>query len=74
MFKNTREVLDKMQSMYDQYCTCFKLSEEEADLWEYFDMYLAKALMKDKFVKAEKVAKIILATKGLSSEIKVKVE
>lgn len=74
MFKNTREVLDKMQSTYDKYGTCFELSEEEADLWEYFDMYLAKALMKDSFVKAEKVAKIILATKGLSSEIKVKVK
>lgn len=74
MFKNTREVLDKMENLYNKYCTCFELSEDEEDLWEYFDMYLAKALMKDKFVKAEKVAKIILATKGLSSEIKVKVE
>ena len=71
MFENTREVLDKMENVYNTCATCL---EDEADLWEYFDMYLAKALMKDSFVKAENVAKIILATKGLSSEIKVKVE
>ena len=48
------------------------LNDEEEDIVEYFDFHLAKALMKDSYVNAEKIAKFILAAKGLSGDIRVK--
>lgn len=48
------------------------LNDEEEDVIEYFDFHLAKALMKEPYVNAEKIAKFILVAKGLSGDIKVK--
>ena len=48
------------------------LNEEEEDIVEYMDFHLAKALMKEPHVNAEKIAKFILVAKGLSGDIKVK--
>lgn len=48
------------------------LNEEEEDVVQYFDFHLAKALMKEPYVNAEKIAKFILVAKGLSGDIKVK--
>ena len=48
------------------------LNEEEEDIVEYFNFHLAKALMKEPYVNAEKIAKFILVAKGLSGDIKVK--
>ena len=48
------------------------LNEEEEDFVEYLDFHLAKALMKEPYVNAEKIAKFILVAKGLSGDIKVK--
>lgn len=48
------------------------LNEEEEDIVQYIDFNIAKALMKDTFVNAEKIAKFILVAKGLSGDIRVK--
>lgn len=48
------------------------LNEEEEDIVEYFNFHLAKSLMKEPYVNAEKIAKFILVAKGLSGDIKVK--
>jgi hypothetical protein len=75
MFNNTRKVLDEFEEVYKHACldVC-ELTKDEEDILTYFNMHLAKALMQDKDVGAESVAKIILAAKNLSSEITVKVE
>ena len=52
---------------------CGILTQEECDALDYFELNLAKALMQDFPWEAEKVAKIILAAKGLS-DITVKVK
>lgn len=48
------------------------LNDEEADIVDYFDFHLAKALMKEDQINAEKIAKFILVAKGLSGDIRVK--
>lgn len=48
------------------------LTEEEEDIVEYIDFHLAKALIKESYVNAEKIAKFILVAKGLSGDIRVK--
>lgn len=48
------------------------LNDDEEDVVEYFDFHIAKALMKEPDVNAEKIAKFILVAKGLSGDIKVK--
>lgn len=75
MFENIRKVLDEYEDAWTKINTrLFEVSKEDEDNIIYFDMHLAKALMKDAPAGDEAVAKIILATKGLSNEIKVKVE
>lgn len=78
MFKNIRECLDNYEKSIDLYNQgeFNKVTEMDNDNIEYFEMNFAKAIMKDleKYKHDEKVAKIILATKGLSNEVKVKVE
>ena len=48
------------------------LNEDEEDVVQYIDFHLAKALMKEPYVNAEKIAKFILVAKGLSGDVKVK--
>lgn len=76
MFENTRKALDKFENTYNNY---FKkpydnITKDEEDTLAYFSMNLAKALMNDEYILSENVAKIILAAKGLSSEITVNVK
>ena len=48
------------------------LNEDEEDIVQYIDFHIAKALMKNTCVNAEKIAKFILVAKGLSGDIRVK--
>ena len=50
------------------------LTQDEENIILYFNLNLAKALMQDEYVGAEKVAKIILAAKGLGNEVTLKIE
>lgn len=74
MFENTRKVLDEFENTYTKIQDSSEWSKDEEDKLIYFNMHLAKALMQDEFVGDETVAKIILATKNLSNEIKVRVQ
>jgi len=73
MFENIRQCLDEFEGWlnhreeYDG--IIIKSFNDKA---KFFELDLAKALIRD--CNAEKVAKIILATSGLSNDIKVKVE
>ena len=76
MFENTRKVLDEFENTYNNYLKKHydDITKDEEDTLAYFSVNLAKALMKDEHISSENVAKIILAAKGLSSEITVKVQ
>ena len=75
MFENTRKVLDEFESSYnDVMNNGWNVSEEDRNVLDYFSVHLAKALMQDGYILDISVAKIILATRDLSSDITVKVE
>lgn len=75
MFEEVRKCLDKFEKFLTECNRTSDPSEEEYDFYRYFELYLAKAIMSDfNDCNAEKIAKIILATLGLSNEIKVKVD
>lgn len=75
MFEKIRKCLDEYE---DISCNrdIFNLSKEEIDAVQYFELHFAKALMQEdqRCLNSEKIAKIILATKGLSNEISIKVD
>ena len=75
MFENIRKVLDEFESVYNNIQNgLWDLSEDDKDTLDYFSVHLAKALMQDEYILDASVAKIILATRDLSSEITVKVQ
>lgn len=73
MFENIRKCLDEFEETINKANVNWNsITKEDEDILNYFNLNLAKALMKD--WESEKIAKIILAAKGLSNDIKVKVE
>lgn len=74
MFENIRKVLDDFETTYNNILNCCNVSKEDEDTIQYFNVHLAKALMQDEYIPDVSVAKIILATRDLSSEITVKVQ
>ena len=50
------------------------LNDDEKYILDYFEFNLARALIEDKYIDDEKVAKFIFTIKNLSNEIKIKVE
>lgn len=73
MFKNITKCLNDFSSVINgENAKQGWLNEEEEDIVDYFDFHLAKALMKENYINAEKVAKFILVAKGLSGEVKFK--
>lgn len=73
MFKNIRKCLDEYELTVNN-VRFDEITKEEDDIICYFDLHFSQALMTDLCDDSEKVAKIILAAKGLSNEIKIKVE
>lgn len=73
MFKNIKEFIDKYEDTIEKVSN-LDATEDEKDFIFYSNMYFAKAIMKDSVDDGESIAKIILATKGLSNEVMVKVE
>ena len=76
MFQNIRNVLDTFEETYNNIKKngVITISKEDEDTIQYFNMHLAKALMQEEYILDESVAKIILATRDLSSDIVVKVQ
>lgn len=70
MFNKIRKCLDEFENHI-----LFESKETDEiktkNIFDYFDLHLAEALMSD-LGNSDRVAKIILASKGLSSEIKIK--
>lgn len=78
MFKNIKQCLHEYEETLNKlnYCNEESPTEKERDILEYLELNLAKAIMSDfTYSNADvKIAKIILALKDISNEIKVKVE
>ena len=76
MFNNTRNVLDTFEKTYNSIMQSmvYPLSEADDDIIQYFSMHLAKALMQDQYIPDASVAKIILSTRDMSSDITVKIQ
>ena len=74
MFENVKKVLDDFENSYNKVACSGLGDKEDEDTLIFFSMHLAKALMKDEYIRSEDVAKIILAAKGLSPEIEVKIK
>lgn len=73
MFKNIINILSEFEETVNRLnkeCSA-DLTEEDKNVLDYFDLSLAKALMQNRYVDSEKLGKIILASKGLSNEIKI---
>ena len=76
MFKEIRKCLDEYEEIWKQIDYWRNPTKEEAQVIDYFDLHLAEAIMKDFDYgdRGEKLSKIILATLGMSNEIKIKIE
>lgn len=72
-FEYIKECLNKYETVINgENAKQGYLNEEEEDVIEYINFELAKALIKEPYVNAEKIAKFILVAKGLSGDIKVR--
>ena len=74
MFDNIKKVLDEYEEILNNFDDNGTLTKEEEDTLVYLNVNLAKALMQNRWLDDEVVAKIVLATRGLSNEIVVKVQ
>ena len=75
MFENIRKCLDDFEEICNKANEDkFILNTKDNDIFEFFHVNFAKAVMKDFYYDSEKIAKIILAAKGASDVIKIKVE
>lgn len=64
MFENVRKCLDELENTVKK----IHYTEEDENIMKYFNLHLAEALMKD-YPESERVARIILAEKGLFEKI-----
>lgn len=75
MFEEVKKVLDDFEVVVKKCFNGENLLKEDEEILDYFEIDMARALMKIGHKdSAEKIAKVILAHKGLLNEIKVKVE
>ena len=76
MFEGIRKCLDDFENTLNKYQNePYPIpTDEEERILLYFNLHLAEELMKEGYVGSDKVAKIIMVTKGLRDEVKVKVE
>ena len=73
MFENVIKCLNEFNSVINgENAKQGWFNENEEDIINYFDLHLAKALMKERYINAEKVAKFILVAKGLSNEVTIR--
>ena len=73
MFSHIRKILDEFEDVCVKGSNSGLFTKEEEYIIDYFELNLSKALMQDIFDNGEKVAKIILAAKGLT-DVNVKVK
>lgn len=76
MFYEIRKCIDEYERISKKYESWERPTGDDLDVLEFLDLHLAKAIIKDFHYadKGEKLAKIILATLGMSNEIKINID
>ena len=77
MFENIKQCIREYEDILSNFRGFdYEPTKEELNIIEYFTLHLAQAIMTDLEYdnSDEKLAKIILAAKGLSNEVTIKVE
>ena len=77
MFENMKQCLREYENISSNFRNFdYEPTKDELNIIEYFTLHFAQAIMTDLGYdnNDEKLAKIILATKGLSNEVTIKVE
>ena len=72
-YPNTITMLEKIENVCKHMRQCDDWSDEDLDLYKTQELQIATALMRDSEDKAVKIAKIILAAKGIG-DIHIKIE
>ena len=72
MFENIRNNLDEIERIHTK-AREESITGEEYEFLDYFEMTLAKSMIKELW-SADKVAKIILAHKDMLGDIKIKIQ
>ena len=72
MFENIKNNLDELERIFTK-AHEEELTNDEKEFWDYFEMTLAKSMIKELW-SADKVAKIILAHKDMLGDIKIKIQ
>lgn len=72
-YPNTISILEKIENVCRCMMQCDDWSDEDLDLCKTQELQIATALMRDSEDKAVKIAKIILAAKGVG-DIHIKIE
>lgn len=73
MFEETRKVLDNFEKSLSVVNNPTKFHKEDEDVILYFEIDLAKALIKEA-MNSDKIAKIILAHKGMIGDLKAEIK
>ena len=72
MFEEIKSNLDELERIYTK-AKEEGVSKEEGEFFDYFEMTLAKSIMKELWC-SDKIAKIILAHKDMIGDIKIKIQ
>lgn len=72
MFEEIKSNLDELERIFTK-AHEEGLTSEENEFWDYFEMTLAKSMMKELWC-SDKIAKIILAHKDMCGDIKIKIQ
>ena len=73
MFEEIRSNLDELERIHTKATKEGSLTSKENEFWDYFEMILAKSMMKELWC-SDKIAKIILAHKDMLGDIKIKIQ
>ena len=74
-FKNIKKCLNDFENVLNgENVARGYLNEEEQNIADSFEFNLAQALIKDRNIDEEKVAKFIFVIKNLPNQIKVRIE
>ena len=66
MFEGIRKVLDEFETTFKRLSVnSDNATPDEENTLLYFNMHLAEAIIQESYASSEKVAKIILAEKGM---------
>ena len=73
MFEEIRSILDELERIHTKATKEGSLTSKENEFLDYFEMILAKSMMKELWC-SDKIARIILVHKDMLGDIKIKIQ